>query len=374
MLSQVIAAGDHVIKQKTSPLAQLYLYPWFDRRRRHYYLVVVYFPLRIIFCIDSMVDRTRGLLLTYAMRISQEYRSTKDLTKSEWTAVVPKRVPKQRHGSQSCDFTLANIEYLVSWFMENPGDFAESMRLLDISKEVYTLEQVQQVSAKAASFRGNLLALAEIAPHMELPPSESVDDETEVEDNAEVVDYGQMYNDDDYNVPTTDDNITPSLFYEQDPYDAMYSDESSDHYVRVACKVIGYEISAQRHGNALRHVRYGTQANAAFVKRERSQEHNPDERQLSYWELKPLTNIETGFEIVARMPPGDVWKRFLLTGYPYEIDAHSSPETTSKADTGLVGPTFGVGARILPLVNKFGSSYVFGASPLPLYRPRMVVE
>lgn len=378
MLAQIILSGDHVIKQKSAPIAQLYLYPWFDRRRRHYYLVVVYFPLRVIFCIDSMVDRTRASLLNYAMRISQEYRSTKDLTKADWTAVVPKRVPKQQRGAQSVDFTMANIEYLVSWFMNDPSDFSESMRLIDIAKEVYTFEQVEKVREKALTFRTNLLLLSEIASQSELPASEVVDDEPQVDDNSEIVDYDDTdhptYDDDDYDVQTTDDNIIPSLIYEQESIDNTYSDESSDHYVRVACKVIGYEISAQRHGNALRHVRYGTQSNAVFKRRERNPEHNPDEKQLSYWVLSSTRDIEAGTEIVARMPPGDVWKRFLLTGYPYEIDAHASEHTLFKSSTGLVGPTFGVGARIMPLVTNFGGNYVFGASPLPLYRPRMISE
>lgn len=361
VLSESIAAGE-TPDARSTPETELALYPWYNPKERHFYLVVIHYPTSTAFCLDSMMRRDRNTIAQYVKTIARQYRSISSF--DHWNFVVPIRnVPKQPNAYQCGDFTMANVQYLIQWYMNDPDGFVESVRALPITRAIYTTDQVAEVVDLALTFRARVLELADAAETL-LPPAIEV-----VVDDANKDKESTFFEIEDD--PGSDDMPSLRVVENQSLRYFLQSEQArSEQFVYAACLVRGYELSARTHGNRLRYVRYGADANASFVKTPRVSRPLAENPELAYWTLRPTAPIADGAEIVVKEPAaGETWRRLLLTGYPYEVVTNKR-ERNSPLST--VGPTLGVGARLFPLVAKTDATYVLTASPLPLYRPRVV--
>lgn len=358
-LSRLLLAGQKTsLKEKERPASDIHFYPWYDPTRHHYYLIFVYFPTFTVVAIDSLFNRAPATIEKYAKAIGAHYTSTKD---AMWTVVSLKtNVPKQQTAHQCGDYTMSNIEYLIQWLTTNRADFEATLATVAFTDVLYSEEQQAAVTALAESFRTRVLSMsATLAASPPAASSVRVDDD---EDGSIVI----LDSDDEGESEAT--SPVPSVEYET-------SDDvaPAGTYVYPACTVRGYEINAQRFGNSMRYVRYGDAPNVEFTPLARTSVNHTEEAALSYWKLRELEPVPSGAELVARMPSGDVWRRLMVTGFPYEVQPRQKLRPPI-APTGAVGPSLGVGLRILPLVQPEKGASRFAASPLPIYRPRTAVN
>lgn len=343
------------LKQKPRPTAELHFYPWYDAKRKHFYLIFVHFPTMTAVAIDSLFVRDDAAIRNHVAAIADYYASTKSVPLSQWTIVnLLTNLPMQRTAYQCGDYTMANIEYLVKWITGNKKDFEDVIESIGITRTLYSEEQRQEVSDLAESFRARVLQLA---ASVEQSPAASSSPITVSDDEDEIV------------VLTEEDEATvanPSVDYE-----AREDVPPSTSHVYPTCIIRGYEINAQRFGNQLRYVRYGQQSNVEFARVPRTSLNYTEEAALAYWRLRETSQVESGAELVARMPPGDIWRRLLLTGFPYSIQPRTK-SNSKVADASAIGPTMSVGARLLPLAERHVGVDRLAASPLPIYKPRTV--
>lgn len=395
LFSELIVEN-RTMHQQAKPDTELAFYPWFDRPNKHFYLIALHYPTRTAFCIDSLIKRKQSTIETYASRILQQYQSEAS-SRSLWKFVFVESRPMQKNGYQCGDFTMSNVQYLIQWYIDDRQSFFDAMGVLRETDTLYTPEQIKAVLALVKSFRGRVLKLAAVADKIAPPaaPAITIDDDDDDPDDLIIIENSPTRpsssvtpppspirvddDDDEYAILELPPDVTseepptpiridnPSLFYVE------RADGSRERAKEVypTCVVTGYELCAQRFGNRLRYCRYGGANNARFVRERRDDDKMADEPGLSYWRLTSESGVAVDAEIAAQTPPGEVWRRLLMTGYPYENDV---PQRGAVANSSQVGPTLGVGARILPLVapNTFLGTYSLAASPLPLYRPRTI--
>ncbi len=342
------------LRQKPRPNAELHFYPWYDAARSHYYLIFVHFPTKTAVSIDSLYYTSQKTLERNVASIISYYASTQSTSLVDWSITsLNINVPMQPNGHQCGDYVMSNIEYIIDWLINDKASFEDAIALLRFTGQLYSEEQMNAVHALASTFRDRVFDLAKTTPSQE-----------ELADSIEVVD------DQDEIVILNDSSseeirvLNPAV-----SFDSSEDKKPSPMYVYPTCTVTGYEINAQRFGNRLRYVRYGKEHNVEFQSIPRTASNYTEEPSLHYWNLRETEPIPPGAELVAREPAGDLWKRLILTGYPYAIKQPKSAHSKINI-TGTIGPTLGLNARILPLVAEKKSSERFVASPLPIHAPR----
>lgn len=391
-LESTILANATQYKPERQPFnSTLTFFPWFIHEN-HFFLVFVYLPRKLIIALDSLQMVTPSAMNTIKRAITKIYVPEEA---DEYRAIIVKNVARQQRGDlyRCGDYTIANIEYLIRWFIDNPIDFDASVDDMLTSHELYTIGQINEINELALSFRERFMEHIKV----ELPDTTTVPAATSQSNNDDVFVYNpsspiHVVSDDEFAYekpvapnPSDDDvQVIPDQystifdFVDETPVmqtPLQYNTEQQADTVYPSCVVRGYEISAQRFGNSTRYVRYvddEQNATAAFVRKPRDTSSRADEPQLSYWELKALYSQRRREEVTVALPSGDNWMKLLASGHPFTQKSRALPVNPYRAPESLVGPSFGLPARALPLVSKTSRTESrFAASPLPLCGTRM---
>lgn len=390
--SSLLTNAAHYNPERQPFNSTLTFFPWFIDEN-HFFLIFVYLPRKIIVALDSLQQITepemnaikRSITKIYAPENGEEYR-----------VAIVKNTPRQQRGDlfRCGDYTVANIEFLVQWINEYPVEFDAAMDDMMSTFNLYTNDQIKQVSKLALSFRRRFMEHIKVdLPDTTAAPSAAAkSDDVVMYDPSSPIYIGS---DDEFagespvKVHTVDDDpvmIVPPEDTFLDIFDfadetpitqnpLRYTTEPQQESVYPACVVRGYEISAQKFGNTARYVRYVSkeeEATASFVRKTRPAPMRSDEPQLSYWELKAKYARQRGEEVTVAMPPDNNWVKLLASGQPFTQKSRVTQRNAYRASESLVGPSFGLPVRALPLVGKTTySDSQFVAAAVPLHGARM---